>query len=524
MKSSDALASHSSIRTDKEANRAVVIGSGFGGLAVALRLLSDGWNVELLERHGDLGGRARVFHLDGVAFDAGPTVITAPFLFEELFERFGEKFDQHVTLLPVEPFYRMDYADGSYFDYKSTTEEIMGEIERLAPGTSNRYNDFLIATEKMYQRGFVDLAEQPFTKVTDMLKVLPDLIRLRADKSLYTFVSRFFDDERLRRAFSVPSLLVGGHPFRTSSLYGLIHALERRGGVWFPKGGTGALVTALADLFQRHGGIIRTRQDVTGLSVENNQVSGVDVRGGQHYPADIVVSNADPLHVYENWLPMKGWGKLLNGFRRRMKQSMGLLVVYFVTKRRYTELEHHTIVFGDTFKEILDTIFDDHELPEDLSLYLHRPSATDPEMAPPEGDAFYVLAPVPNLQGRQDWETLEPQITQNILSTLQQRLMPDLFEQLGATHTVSPRYFHDALSTPFGSGFSIAPTLTQSAGLRYHNRSPHYSNLYFVGAGTHPGAGVPGVVSSAGVVEKLVREDHVINHDPLATAQDKSAV
>lgn len=524
MKTSDALASHASIHTDKQANKAVVIGSGFGGLAIALRLLSDGWAVELLERHGDLGGRARVFHLDGVAFDAGPTVITAPFLFEALFERFGEKFDQYVTLLPVAPFYRMDYADGSYFDYKSTTDEIMVEIERLAPGTSDGYNDFLIATEKMYQRGFVDLAEQPFTKVTDMLKVLPDLIRLRADKSLYTFVSRFFDDERLRRAFSVPSLLVGGHPFRTSSLYGLIHALERRGGVWFPKGGTGALVTALAELFQRHGGVIRTRQEVTGLSVENNQVTGVDISDGQHYPADIVVSNADPLHVYENWLPMKGWGKLLNGYRRRMKQSMGLLVVYFVTKRRYSELEHHTIVFGDTFKEILDTIFDDHEVPEDLSLYLHRPSATDPDMAPPDGDAFYVLAPVPNLQGRQDWETLEPKMTQDILSTLQQRLMPDLFEQLGATHTVSPRYFHESLSSPFGSGFSIAPTLTQSAGLRYHNRSPHYQNLYFVGAGTHPGAGVPGVVSSAGVVEKLIKEDQATQQQARASVQDKTAV
>ncbi|MDR5897850.1 phytoene desaturase family protein [Halomonas vilamensis] len=505
-----------------ERRRAVVIGSGFGGLAVALRLLSDGWQVELLERHGDLGGRARVFHLEGVAFDAGPTVITAPFLFEELFERFGERLDDYVTLLPVEPFYRMDYADGSYFDYKSSIDDTMAEIERLAPGTSHRYTDFLAATEKMYQRGFVDLAEQPFTRVNDMLKVLPDLVRLRADRSLYTFVSDFFDDERLRRAFSVPSLLVGGHPFRTSSLYGLIHALERRGGVWFPKGGTGALVSALAELFQRHGGVIHCHQQVTGLQVHKKEVTGVEVSGGQHYPADIVVSNVDPLHVYENWLPLPAWGKLLNGFRRRMKQSMGLLVVYFVTKRRYTELEHHTIVFGDTFQEILDRIFDDFEVPEDLSLYLHRPSATDPDMAPENGDAFYVLAPVPNLQGQQDWATQEPQLTQSILTTLQQRLMPDLFEQLEATHTVSPRYFHSELSSPFGSGFSIAPTLTQSAGFRYHNRSPHYQNLYFVGAGTHPGAGVPGVVSSAGVVEKLVRKAYPVARPQGIPTQDET--
>ncbi|MDR5875752.1 phytoene desaturase family protein [Vreelandella gomseomensis] len=487
--------------------KAVVIGSGFGGLAVALRLLADGWDVEVLERHEDIGGRARVFQLEGVAFDAGPTVITAPFLFEALFERFGESLYDHVTLLPVEPFYRMDFADGSYFDYGCHTEQIIAEIERLCPGEGNAYHDFLAATEKMYQRGFVDLAEQPFTRVTDMLKVLPDLVRLRADISLYGFVSRFFHDERLRRAFSVPSLLVGGHPFRTSSLYGLIHALERRGGVWYPEGGTGALVQALAALFKRHGGVIRTRQQVTSLSVQESRIVGVQVASGDAYSADIVVSNVDPLHVYEHWLPLGRWGRLVNAWRRNMKQSMGLMVVYFTTRRAYPALKHHTILFGDTFREILDAIFERHEMPDDLSLYLHRPGATDPHMAPADGDAFYVLVPVPNLQGDQDWESLEPVLSRHIFAMLKQRLMPDLDEQLGATHTISPRYFYEALSSPFGSGFSIAPTLTQSAGLRFHNRSPHYPNLYFVGAGTHPGAGVPGVVSSAGVVERLVRED-----------------
>lgn len=499
-----------SARVDKTSSapgKAVVIGSGFGGITVALRLLADGWKVELLERHADIGGRARVFHLDGVAFDAGPTVITAPFLFEALFDRFDEHMDEHVTLLPVEPFYRMDFADGSYFDYKSIIADTVAEIERLAPGEGAAYADFLKATETMYQRGFVELAEQPFTRVTDMLKVIPDLVRLRADISLYAFVARFFKDERLRKAFAVPSLLVGGHPYRTSSLYGLIHALERRGGVWYPKGGTGALVEALAALFRRHGGHIRTCQKVSAISVEGGRATGVEVASGEHYDADIVVSNVDPLYVYEHWLPMGGWGRFLNSWRRRMKQSMGLMVVYFTTRRRYTELEHHTIVFGDTFKEILDAIFDKHELHDDLSLYLHRPSATDPQMAPANKDAFYVLAPVPNLNGKQDWAALEPVLKQHMLQTLQQRLMPDLFEQLSATHSITPRYFCDALSSPFGSGFSIAPTLTQSAGLRFHNRSPHVDNLYFVGAGTHPGAGVPGVMSSAGVVERLVKED-----------------
>lgn len=485
---------------------AVVIGSGFGGLAVAIRLLAEGWRVELLERHEDLGGRARVFHLDGAAFDAGPTVITAPFLFEELFRLLGERFDSHVTLLPVEPFYRMEYADDSHFNYSASIPETIAEIDRLSPGEGASYQAFLSATEAMYQRGFVDLADQPFTRVGDMLRVLPDLVRLRADVSLHGFVSRFFKDERLQRAFSVPSLLVGGHPYRTSSLYGLIHALERRGGVWYPKGGTGALVKAMAELFERHGGVVRTRQEVTALTVEEKRVTGVEIADGTRRSADIVVSNVDPLHVYEHWLPMGWWGRSLNAWRRRMKQSMGLMVVYFTTRRVYHELEHHTIVFGDTFREILDAIFDEHELVDDLSLYLHRPGATDPDMAPEHGDAFYVLAPVPNLKGGHDWDSLEPRLTRQILTMLSERVMPDLFEQLGATHAVSPRYFHEELSSPFGSGFSIAPTLTQSAGLRFHNQSPHFSNLYFVGAGTHPGAGVPGVVSSAAVVERLVKQ------------------
>lgn len=511
-----------SLPSSSSHGRAIVVGSGFGGLSVAIKLLASGFHVELLERQPDLGGRARVLHLDGVAFDAGPTVITAPFLFEDMFRRFGERMEDHVTLLPVDPFYRMDFNDGSHFDYLHSIDATMAEIERIAPGDSAGYPAFLKATEAMYQRGFVELAEQPFTKVTDMLKVIPDLVRLRADVSLYGFVSKFFKDERIRRTFSVPSLLVGGHPFRTSSLYGLIHALERRGGVWYPKGGTGALINAMSELFTRHGGIIRTGCDVTRLGVSGGRVSSVETARGDQYEADIVVSNVDPLHVYEHWLPMGRWGRMLNAWRRRLKQSMGLMVVYFTTDRTYTELEHHTIVFGETFKEILDEIFDQHTMPEDLSLYLHRPGATDPDMAPAQGDAFYVLAPVPNLQGRQDWDQLEPALTQQIIDTLQQRVMPDLHEQLRATRSISPRYFHDALSTPFGSGFSIAPTLTQSAGLRYHNRSPHFANLYFVGAGTHPGAGVPGVVSSAGVVERLVRSDMGRSENAPPASQDTS--
>ncbi len=486
---------------------AIVIGAGFGGLAAAIRLLARGHSVELFERHADPGGRARCLTVDGTRFDAGPTVITAPFLFKALFERLGERLEDSVDLLPVEPFYRMEFADGSHFDYGGSIADTIAEIDRIAPGEGARYPDFYRAAEARYQRGFRDLATQPFTRFLDMLRILPDLIRLRADRSVYSMVARHFSDERLRRAFSVPSLLVGGNPYRTSSLYTLIHVLEREGRVWFPRGGTGALVDGLVSLFQRHGGVLRAGQPVARLAVSSGRVEGVIDTAGNVHPADLVVSNVDPLHVYRHWLPATGMARLRNALRARMKQSMGLFVVYFTTNRRYTELEHHTILFGDTFREILAEVFDDLTIPEDLSLYLHRPTATDAEMAPPGRDAFYVLAPVPNLRGGHDWNTLAPTLTERVIELLAARLMPDLREQLRATHTVTPRYFADELSSPDGAGFSIAPTLTQSAGLRFHNQSRSYRNLYFVGAGTHPGAGVPGVVSSAAVVEELLARE-----------------
>ena len=487
-------------------SKAVVVGAGFGGLAVALRLLAQGFDVDLLEKHPDLGGRARTFELDGLCFDAGPTVITAPFLFEELFRKFDERLTDHVTLLPVTPFYRMEFADGSHFDYGDSTEVIMAEIDRISPGESRQYPGFLEAAETMYQRGFVELATRPFTRVKDMMEVLPDLVRLRADRSIYQFVSSFFRDERLRRAFSVPSLLVGGNPFSTSSLYAMIHALERKHGVWYVKGGTGALVESMAALFRRHGGRLHAGHCVEYLQMRGRKVTAAVTTEGRVFEADLLVSNADPLYVYERWIDRTGMQKLVDSHRLRLKQSMGLFVVYFTTHCQYPMLEHHTILFGETFREILAEIFDQHELPEDLSLYLHRPGATDASMAPAVGDAFYVLAPVPNLLGKQDWASLTPVLERKILALLEHRLMPELGENLRECRSVSPVYFSEQLNSPYGSGFSIAPTLMQSAGLRFHNQSARYPNLYFVGAGTHPGAGVPGVVSSAAVVERLVTQ------------------
>jgi len=492
----------------KTAHKALVVGSGFGGLAVALRLLAQGYQVDLIEKQNDLGGRARTFMLDGLEFDAGPTVITAPFLFEELFSRFGESLSDHVTLLPVAPFYRMEFADGSRFDYGDATEKIVAEIERLSPGEGLKYPAFLAAAQSMYDRGFTELAMRPFTRIADMLEVIPDLVRLRADRSIYQFVSQFFEDERLRRAFSVPSLLVGGNPFRTSSLYALIHALERKAGVWYVQGGTGQLVTALGDLFRRHGGRLFTGEPVRSFEMEGKKFKAAITESGNRFEADFVVSNADPLHVYDNWINRSVGEALADSHRGRLKQSMGLFVLYFTTHRAYPELEHHTIVFGETFREILTEIFDDHRVPDDLSLYLHRPGATDSTMAPETGDAFYVLAPVPNLRGHQNWEALGPELETKVLRLLSERLMPGLMGDVRASTHITPQYFSDELCSPFGSGFSIAPTLTQSAGLRFHNQSPRHKNVFFVGAGVHPGAGVPGVVCSAGVVERLVERQY----------------
>ena len=496
---------------------AIVIGAGFGGLAAAIRLLARGYRVELFERHPDPGGRARCLVVDDTRFDAGPTVITAPFLFSELFELLGERLTDSVEMLPVEPFYRMEFADGSRFDYGGSIADTVAEIDRLAPGEGASYHGFYRAAEARYERGFKELARQPFTRVTDMLRILPDLVRLRADRSVYDMVARHFTDERLRRTFSVPSLLVGGNPYRTSSLYTLIHVLEREARVWFPRGGTGALVQALVALFERHGGILRAGTPVTRLAVADKRVTGVVDAEGREHTTDLVVSNVDPLHVYRHWLPATAPRRVRNALRSRMKQSMGLFVLYFTTARRYTELEHHTILFGESFREILTDVFDRLTIPQDLSVYLHRPTATDPAMAPSGRDAFYVLAPVPNLRGGQDWDALAPRFTQRLLDMLTARLMPDLPRQLRATHAVSPRYFADQLSSPDGAGFSIAPTLTQSAGLRFHNQSRAYPNLFFVGAGTHPGAGVPGVLSSAAVVDQLLdrRADASVRPQPV---------
>ena len=487
------------------AHRAVVVGAGFGGLATALRLAARGLQVTVADRLAGPGGRAVEFiHSQAdhqFRYDAGPTVLTAPVLFEELFELFGEKLADHVNLLPVTPWYQMRFADGTQFNYGGTTEEIQAEIARFSPADAQAYPAFLAHSEKLFQKGYEELGTQAFLGWSSMLKAMPAMIRLRADRSVYAVTARFFKDDRIRRAFSIQPLLVGGNPFDTTSIYSLIHYLERKWGVWFVRGGMARLVDALVALGMRHGVQFEWNADVKQIEVSDSKVTGVTLQNGRHLQANVVVCNADPGLVLGKLLPAPYCKPQVT---RSKQYSMGLFVWYFSTNKTYPDVPHHTILFGKTYREVLTKIFQTKDLPDDLSIYLHRPSATDPSCAPAGHDSFYALVPVPNLSAEINWSVVAESFRAQLLDCLQQRILPDLAEHIVDESHITPQYFDKQLLSPWGSGFSITPTLLQSAGFRFPNRSPDLPNLYFCGAGTHPGAGVPGVVTSAKVVERLM--------------------
>jgi phytoene desaturase len=483
----------------------VIIGAGFGGLASALRTVARGHRVTVVDRLPGPGGRGREFISQRgelrFKYDAGPTVLTAPILFEELFELLGEKLSDHVELLAVKPWYQMRFSDGSQLDYGGTTEQIQAEIARFSQADAYAYPAFLAYSKKLFDKGYEELGSQAFLGAMSMLKALPSMMALRADRSVYAATTRYFKDERIRRAFSIQPLLVGGNPFDTTSIYSLIHYLERKWGVWFPKGGMARLVEALVALGQRHGVEFKWNAEVAEITVQDGQVSGVRLNDGEHLAASAVVSNADAGHTLAKILPSKySQPKAVTS----KQYSMGLFVWYFSTNRQYLEVPHHTILFGQTYKEVLHKIFESQELSDDLSIYLHRPSATDQHYAPQGHDSFYALVPVPNLASGIDWQSQAAPFKALLQNTLSERILPGLSSCIVDESIITPTYFETELRAPLGSGFSITPKLTQSAGFRFPNRSPQFPNLYFVGAGTHPGAGVPGVVTSAKVVERLM--------------------
>jgi phytoene desaturase len=492
--------------------RVAVIGSGFGGLAAAIRLQHAGFDTVVYEARDKPGGRAYVYEDQGFVFDAGPTVITAPQCFEELFELTGRKLSDYVELLPVAPFYRLAWDDGTRFDYEGDTAAMLAQIKALSPEDADGYLRFVDYAKRVFDIGYTELVDQPFLRFTDMVKVAPDLIRLRADRSVYDVVSRFVKNEHLRQALSFHSLLVGGNPFDTSSIYTLIHYLEKKWGVHFPRGGTGALVRALVRLLTELGGTLLLSSPVRAIRLEQEQGRTVHVLEFDHGPEqrfDLVVSNADVHHTYADLL--KGSAPAKNRAQKlsRMQWSMSLFVLYFGTNRTYhDEVVHHTVLFGRRYRELLREIFKGPGLPDDFSLYLHAPTRTDPSMAPPGCEAFYVLSPVPHLgSANLDWESIAPGYAERILGHLQDTLLPDLKRHIVTQRWLTPQGFQRDLRAYQGSAFSCAPTLTQSAWFRPHNRDPEIAGLYLVGAGTHPGAGLPGVVNSAKATARVIMED-----------------
>ena len=480
----------------------IVIGSGFGGIASALRLRAKNHNVTLIEKHNDLGGRARVFKKNGFTFDAGPTVITAPYLINELFQLFNKNSENYIKLKPLDVWYRFVFEDGSQFDYSGDESKMKDQIEKINKEDYIGYERLVSFTKKIFEKGFTELSDVPFDKPIFMLKQIPALLKLKSYKSVYNLVSSYIKNDKLRRMLSMHPLLVGGNPFTTTSIYGLILYLEKKWGIHYSMGGTGQIVNGLEKLMLEEKINIIKGKEVKELITKNKKITSVKLNDGSKIKADNVICNADPPAVYSNLISEK-LSTFFKWKMKRMEYSMGLFVYYFGTKIKYENVEHHTIKFGEKYEEHLNDIFNNKKLNNDISYYLHRPTASDQSMAPIGNDCFYVLVPVPNNQSGINWEE-KGEVMKNLVIEKMEDLMPNLRKNIVEDFYLTPDYFENELNTKFGSGFSIQPKFTQSAYFRFHNKSEIYDGLYFVGAGTHPGAGVPGVLSSAKVLDKII--------------------
>ena len=487
-----------------KSQRAVVIGSGFGGLAAAVRLRAMGYDVKVLEALDQPGGRARVFRRDGYTFDAGPTVITAPYLLEELFALAGRRMEDYVRLVPVDPFYRILFHDGSTFDYVQDEERLLAQIAALSPRDVDGYRRLAQHAERIFDIGYTQLADQPFHRATDMMRVIPQMVRLESHRTVHGLVSRYIKDERLRQAFTFEPLLVGGNPFTTTSIYLLIHWLERKWGVHFAMGGTGRIVAGLVRLLEEMGVEVRMNAPVEEIEVRNGSATAVCIEGGERIAADVVVSNADPSYVYSRMIAPEHRRRNTDAAVARKRQSMSLFVAYFGSTRTFPEVAHHTIVLGERYKGLLNDIFRKKRLADDFSLYLHAPTRTDPSLAPPGHEALYVLSPVPNNRAGVDWRRQAEPYFQKVLEELDRRVLPGITSTVTTPSFLTPHEFEHDLRSVDGAAFGPEPRLTQSAYFRYHNQCGDVGGLYFVGAGTHPGGGVPGVLSSARVLERVV--------------------
>lgn len=487
---------------------AVVIGAGFGGLALAIRLQAAGIQTTLLEKRDKPGGRAYVYQDQGFTFDAGPTVITDPSAIEELFVLAGRPMADYVELLPVSPFYRLAWEDGTQFDYANDQAQLDRQIHALNPRDVAGYQRFLAYSQAVFREGYLKLGAVPFLSFRDMVRAGPQLARLQAWRNVYSMVSSFIEHDKLRQAFSFHSLLVGGNPFATSSIYTLIHALERQWGVWFPKGGTGALVNGMVSLFQDLGGRLELNAEVANIEVLYDRATAVVLRDGRRWVTDSVASNADVVHTYGDLLGGHPRGRQESTRLKGKRFSNSLFVIHFGLKRPQPQLQHHTVCFGNRYQGLIQEIFNGQSLAEDFSLYLHAPCVTDPSLAPPGCSSHYVLSPVPHLGNADiDWAVEGPRYRDRIFEYLETHYMPGLREDLVTSRIFTPHDFRDELNAHLGSAFSLEPVLQQSAWFRPHNRDAQLANVYLVGAGTHPGAGVPGVIGSAKATAGLMIED-----------------
>ncbi|MGA0833418.1 MAG: phytoene desaturase [Candidatus Kapaibacteriota bacterium] len=491
--------------------KTIVIGSGFGGLTAAIRLQAKGYNVHIVEKRDKPGGRAYVYEQDGFVFDGGPTIITAPWLIHELFELAGKRTEDYVEIVPIDPFYNVRFEDGTVFRYNGKRDEVIEQIRSFNPADVKGYERFYEKTAAIFKAGF-DLIDQPFTHLTDMAKVLPELIRLRSDRSVAAFVNSHIKDHRLRQVFSFHPLLVGGNPFQTTSIYALIHKLEQEWGVWFAMGGMGALVKGLTTLFTDMGGTISYGAEVDEILVHPDgataRAHGVRLRDGSTLEADTVVCNGDVAQAYLDLIKAPYRKHNTNEHIEKMRYSMSLFVIYFGTNRKYENIAHHEILMGPRYKELVEDIFTKKHLADDFSLYLHRPTATDPSLAPEGCDSWYVLSPVPHLDSGTDWSTMAKTYRDRIMQYLEDRYLPDLQRHIVTEHYIDPIHFRDELNSFKGSAFSVEPILTQSAWWRPHNKSEDVEGLFFVGAGTDPGAGLPGVMSSGKIAARMIAAEH----------------
>ncbi len=489
--------------------RAAVIGAGFGGLALAIRLQSAGIETTLIESRDKPGGRAYYWDRDGFIFDGGPTVITDPDCLEQLWALSGHAMAADVELLPVFPFYRLNWPDGTNFDYSNKEDELRAEIAKLNPDDVAGYERFLAYSSYVYEEGYKKLGTVAFLDFKSMIAASPALIKAKAWRSVYSLVASFVKNEKLREVLSFHTLLVGGNPMKTSSIYALIHKLEKVGGVWFARGGTRALIAAMVTQFERLGGTLRLDDGVSEIETQGDKVVGVRTKSGWRIDVDAVASNADIVHTYRDLMPQSPRAQKAAKSLVKKRYSPSLFVVHFGLKGHWPEIPHHVIMFGPRYAGLLKDIYDNGVLADDFSLYLHHPTVTDPSLAPEGHSTFYVLCPVPHMgQLNVDWDGADGErLKERILDEIEKRFVPEIRKHIVTEFYYAPTDFGRDLSAHLGSAFSLEPVLTQSAWFRVHNKDDVIDNLYFVGAGTHPGAGIPGVVGSAKATAALMLED-----------------